>query len=275
VIASPTFLSLAQELAVASADIYEQRAKLGSIEFVTKDDDSPVTELDVELDRKLREIIRAHYPEDRIISEEGDNAAGSHSAENAIWWIDPIDGTKEFIKGGKDWIVQLARSIKGTLEESILISPGNNIFYYAKKNQGAWAAALPILPALTQFRSVKISKAPPTLPIAIGSASRADVRESTFLEAMKVNTLLQRSSLGLKAAAIAEGEAHLYPNFSGLSHLWDLAAPQLFLEEAGGLVIFQSGSAQYSGLGPTVISQSYVLANSMMRESVLQHWPDV
>lgn len=264
-------LEFVRAISQAGLDILAKRSAITTLEFVTKDDESPVTHLDEELDARLRLIVGEYFPQDEIISEEGKKSDPKTAKKKNIWWIDPIDGTKEFIKGGPEWVLQLAQSVEGVLTQAFLVYPAKNEVYYAARRQGTFVQAIDKLLSPTSEgwapQRLAVRQAPPEALIAIGSKSRSDAKEADFLSTLKVENFIQRSSLGLKAAAIAWGEADLYPNFSGLSHLWDLAAPQLVLEEAGGALV-RAQAPDYTGHAETRIADSYVLCNAELAEQI-------
>lgn len=136
----PALLSTAREAAAAAQDVithyYQQQF---DVDF--KDDDSPVTVADVESERAIREAISKVFPDHGFYGEELGRA---DSDSDYVWLIDPIDGTKSFVRGYPMFSTQIALMHKGELILGLSNAPMVNAQAYAMKGQGAWLNDEPI-----------------------------------------------------------------------------------------------------------------------------------
>lgn len=225
-----------------------------------KDDNSPLTLAD----RRSHEIIAAglfalkDWPLP-LLSEEGRNISyDERKSWDMFWLVDPLDGTKEFVKRNGEFTVNIALIQNGFPLIGVIYIPVKDIFYYAAEGLGAYRLELGIseVPVSTEGL-LKISS---RLPLAwnssdkpphlsrttvIGSRSHMSSETEQFINELKaeyeeVDFLAAGSSL--KFCLIAEGRADVYPRF-GPTMEWDTAAGQAIVEQAGGRVL-RAGSQE-------------------------------
>lgn len=195
----------------------------------TKTDDSPLTRAD----RASHEIIVAGLqqlaPAYPVLSEE---AAAlpypQRAAWETYWLVDPLDGTKEFIKRNGEFTVNIALIQAGCPVLGVVYVPVSGRLYYAAETLGAFRQDSPASPAQPiRVRPYSAGKA----RIA-GSRSHAGQTQVDFLACLG-ETELRSIGSSLKICLVAEGEADLYPRFGPTSE-WDTAAAQCVVEQAGG-----------------------------------------
>ncbi|MGH1338049.1 MAG: 3'(2'),5'-bisphosphate nucleotidase CysQ [Aureispira sp.] len=227
--------ALAHKAGAAILDIYENAS---AIEISKKDDDSPLTAAD----KASNEVICAgleqlplSYP---IISEEN-KAVAYETRKNYdyYWLVDPLDGTKEFIKRNGEFTVNIALIHQGQAVLGIVYAPVLDEMYYASKGQGAF---------LQKDNKTERLQAPSFRQTDNGLnvvCSRSHLNEETqkFVDALDAPNLVPKGS-SLKFLLLATGAAHLYPRIAPTME-WDTAAAQAVLEEAGGKIL-QYGSDQ-------------------------------
>jgi 3'(2'), 5'-bisphosphate nucleotidase len=194
-------------------------------------DQGPVTEVDLEVDAFLQSEISLAFPRDSVVSEEAALPPAAPSAR--VWYVDPIDGTEELIRGSGEWsiLIGLAQSRKPLL--GVVYRPATGELFHAVAGEGAYRRAHPAAPderiRVNEIRSPKEA-------VLLLSRSHPNPKVDRVARALGIRESLPMGSLGVKLATIAAGEADLYLNFSGKCHFWDLCAPEVVLREAGGVV---------------------------------------
>lgn len=130
---APWLVSAVRE--AGSIALQHFQARSYSVE--TKPDGSPVTTVDKELDRFLREHIQSACPTDGIITEEG-APVPARDDDASLWLVDPIDGTSHFVNGERDFAVLVARCRAGLSVEACLCFPGLDLLISARLTGGCW-----------------------------------------------------------------------------------------------------------------------------------------
>lgn len=226
--------TLSRAAAVAILDIY------GSDNFgVThKDDDSPLTAADMASHHLLCERLAQLDPRLPILSEE--NAEKIKSAERLTWdryWlIDPLDGTKEFVKRNDEFTVNIALIENGRPVLGIVHVPVTGMSYIGLARQGAESRD-----SNGKRQELHVSGAVTARPIRIvGSRSHAGGELEDFATRLGAHEFVAMGS-SLKFCLIAAGEADVYPRLKPTCE-WDTAAGQAVLEAAGGTVVKLDGT---------------------------------
>jgi len=195
-----------------------------------------VTAADGAVERMIVAALRADFPEDAFLGEEGGGAAGDR-----CWVIDPIDGTANFARGLPHWCVSIAFVADGRTEAGVIYDPNGDLLYSARRGAGAWRNAAPIRVSATTDHA--------RATVDIGYSRRTGIPDFTrilsrLLERGVNVTQSQSAALGL--ARVVDGrldgyaERHLYA--------WDALAGLLLVEEAGGRVsAFLEGDALTAG----------------------------
>lgn len=207
--------------------------KASDIEIVKKDDNSPLTIADREANAvicKGLEKLAIQYP---IISEE--NKAIPYAERKNYeycWMVDPLDGTKEFIKRNGEFTVNIALIHKGRPVMGVVYAPVLEELYWAIEGQGAFQHKAGGESKQLQVPSYGMQDE--GLNIV---ASRSHLNDATkaFLEQLNAPNIVSKGS-SLKFLLLATADAHLYPRVAPTME-WDTAAAQIVLEEAGGAVL--------------------------------------
>ena len=194
-----------------------------------KEDDSPLTLADLESQRIILEGLTRITPDIPILSEESAQAPWSERQRwRELWVVDPLDGTREFVKRNGEFTVNIALVVEHEPVLGVVAAPALGLLYWGAAGVGAFshhhgAAQWPIHVSL------------PEIPVrVVGSRSHASTATAGYLASLGPHVM---SGLGssLKFCRIAEGKADLYPRFGPTSE-WDTAAGQALLEAAGGHV---------------------------------------
>lgn len=193
-----------------------------------KADDSPVTEADYVAHHVIADGLAALTPAWPLLSEEGDAVDFEQRRQwQRYWLVDPLDGTREFIKGNGEFTVNIAliegqRPVLGMIQV-----PVTGECYFAAAGGGAWYQAVDGKPLAIGVRRWDGG----TLTIA-GSRSHRSPLFCAFLEHFDDYHVLSLGS-SLKSCYVAQGRADIYARFGPTSE-WDTAAAQCIVEEAGG-----------------------------------------
>jgi 3'(2'), 5'-bisphosphate nucleotidase len=190
-----------------------------------KDDKSPLTEADTKSNEIICDALDKLYPEIPMLSEENKEVTFKDRKDWEYYWcIDPIDGTKEFIKKNDEFTVNIALIHNDTPVLGVVYAPAINAMYTAKQNEGAFlnGVKLPLSKKQKEFTVV---------------ASKSHLSEETqkFIDDLKVKyPELSANSKGssLKLCMVAEGEADIYPRIAPTME-WDTAAAHAIVLEAG------------------------------------------
>jgi len=207
-----------------------------------KGDQSPVTEADRAAEDILVKALKSHVPEAVIVAEEM-AAAGimPDTLGEEFYLIDPLDGTKEFIKGGLDFTVNIGLIKNGAPVMGIVYAPAQNRLFTGIRGVGAFEENT----KTGEKKAIQTRAANNSAIDAVASKSHRDEATNAFLEKYVIRDLKSAGS-SLKFCLVAAGEADIYPRF-GPTMEWDTAAGQAVLEAAGGHNVHPDGTAyQYA-----------------------------
>lgn len=195
---------------------------------VHKDDNSPLTEADMAAHAIIDDGLEALTPEYPLLSEESAAIPFEDRARWEYYWlVDPLDGTREFIKRNGEFTVNIALIHEHRAILGVVYAPALTLCYYAAQGLGAFKqeANKPSVPIHVQsHRRDKL--------IVAGSRSHRGESLDRFLENLGNYELLSMGS-ALKSCLVAEGAADIYPRLGPTSE-WDTAAAHCIVEEAGG-----------------------------------------
>lgn len=208
------------------------------IEVEYKADDSPLTKADQEAD----DLICAQLAETNIpvLSEEGAKASYEERRKwTRCWIVDPLDGTKEFIKRNGEFTVNIALCENGEVVFGVVYAPAKQLLYYAAKETGAFRSLLSD-PVEKQNQRLPLFPLPAVFTV-VGSRSHSSPETEAYIKTLEQQhgqVDFAASGSSLKFCLLAEGRAHSYPRFAPTME-WDTAAGQAVLEIAGGKVVVQ------------------------------------
>ncbi len=195
-----------------------------------KEDKTPLTDADLAAHRTILEELKRLTPDIPILSEESESIPFAERSQwQRYWLIDPLDGTREFIKRNGEFTVNIALIENGHPIIGVIQVPVNGILYYAWRNGGAWKQ-------LPDHPPKKIHARVPSGEQLVVAGSRSHSNEviTQFLDKIGSHRIFPMGS-SLKSCLIAEGKADLYPRLGPTSE-WDTAAAQCIVEEAGGQI---------------------------------------
>tara|TARA_B100000749_G_C18450098_1_gene475990 strand:+ start:21922 stop:22758 length:837 start_codon:yes stop_codon:yes gene_type:complete len=243
----------------ANAHAMEWSQLSGANDPEIKDDGSPVTVVDKKLNQFLSDQIRSHFPNDGFVGEESDSHAVPIGLDR-VWYVDPLDGTKEFVKGTNEW-----STILGLCESNVPVlatvgHPTENFVYYAQKGKGAFRRNS--LTGKDEPLSTRSSFNPEDL-MMLGSQTKIDPSEPALMSELNIVQKMKHGSIGLKAAVIARGDADLYVNSHGWCSYWDLVASDLILQESGGQILdFDLNPLKYDPKLGVRVDRGFIMATN-------------
>ena len=215
-----------------------------------KEDRTPLTEADRLSNSVINEGLKKLFPKIPIISEENREIPYDIRRKYEYYWLlDPLDGTKEFLKQNGEFTVNLALIQQGKPVAGFISVPVKSWCYFAVKGRGAYKIEIGEKQDGSQgerqiqqvkqdnklqLRAAQFSIDDPGLTV-LASRSHFDSETRKFIESLNQPRLESRGS-SLKFMMLAEGLGHLYPRL-GRTMEWDTAAGQAILEEAGGQVV--------------------------------------
>jgi 3'(2'), 5'-bisphosphate nucleotidase len=236
---------------VARAGTAIMRIYDGDFAVQRKVDNSPLTLADLESQRIIIEALKHLTPDIPILSEE---SAQAPWAERQIWqelWVvDPLDGTREFVKRNGEFTVNIALVVDHEAVLGIVAAPAQGLLYWGAAGVGAFSRH-------RDAPQCRIHTCPPQTPLrVVGSRSHTSPETASYLARLGPHVMTGMGS-SLKFCLIAEGKADLYPRFGPTSE-WDTAAGQALLETAGGHVNRLGGHRLRYNCRETVINGDFV-----------------
>ncbi len=227
---------IARQAGQAILSVYDQK----DLGIETKQDSTPVTKADLKANAIIEDGLRQLPVDYPILSEESDKTPYEERRHwQRYWLVDPLDGTKEFIKRNGQFSVNIALIEKGYPLFGVVHIPVTNTTYWGGTELGAFRQKDDQPPVAIHPRAFD----PQREVVILGSRSFGNERAQNYLEQLRqVFPNLQSRKVGssLKSCQIAEGSADIYPRLGPTSE-WDTGAVQAVVEGAGGLLLNPEG----------------------------------
>ena len=217
-------VSIARDAGAAIMHIYDKE-----IDVAYKGDLSPLTEADLAAHHLIADRLKALTPSIPILSEEDVQTFNGANEAGYYWLVDPLDGTKEFIKRNGEFTVNIALIYLGQPVLGVVYAPAVDTLYSAARGLGAFKTLGP-----EEHRIHAVPHQPDTPWRVVGSRSHGGDELNAWLQGLGDHELIPMGS-SLKLCLVAEGQADIYPRL-GPTSLWDTAAAQCLVEEAGARV---------------------------------------
>ena len=226
-------LALAAAAAAEILAIYD-----GAFDVEHKADDSPLTAADLASHRRIVDGLHALTPDIPVLSEESaELTAAERRRWSRLWLVDPLDGTREFVKRNGEFTVNIALIEDGVATFGVIQAPVTGVLWWGDLVHGAYRRADGGEVALA-------ARTPAEAPLRVAaSRSHRDARTEAFMAKMAADRgALEAIGVGssLKFCRVAEGAIDVYPRFAPTSE-WDTAAGQVIVEAAGGVVLDPQG----------------------------------
>jgi 3'(2'), 5'-bisphosphate nucleotidase len=202
-----------------------------------KADSTPVTEADRAAERAIAAYLRQIAPDVPIVAEEACSLGSVPRVDGEFFLVDPLDGTKEFVKGGDDFTVNIALIRDRRPAIGVVLAPASGIIYAGVEGSGAWRGSL-VDGRVEQRQPIHVRAAGEALDI-VASKSHRTPETDAYCGRYRVRNLVAAGS-SLKFCTVAEGKADLYPRM-GTTMQWDTAAGDAVLRAAGGRTLTLDG----------------------------------
>lgn len=252
-------LKLAKEAARAAGkiilEIYHQ-----DYHVEMKSNETPVTKADLEANAVIVAMIHAHFPHDAILSEESSDNLDRLS-QKRCWIIDPLDGTKEFIKKNDEFAVNIALAYENQIVMGVVYAPVFNELYFATEGGGAFVETLDPLTGELLCKPTHVSQRQESLKV-LKSRSHENPRYAAILKTHE-DRILKTKNVGssYKGCLIAKGDYDIYYSF-GTTSVWDVAPLEVILTQSGGFMAQGDGSPFRYNVETTSNSLGFMMLNS-------------
>lgn len=236
----------------------------GDIELEHKQDNSPVTKADKTANTVITKYLtKTQIP---ILSEETDDDNEKRKNSNYLWVIDPIDGTKGFINQDGEFAIQIGLTYLGSPVMGLAYAPAKDKLYYALKGEGTILEENGISTKLQVTNKHSFDNAHIFM-----SKNHVTQEMIDFAKELGFREIGHCGGIGIKFGMIAEGHSDLDFKLGGYCSEWDLCAPQIILEEAGGFVYDTYGNELRYNTPHAKISNGYIATALTNKEEILQH----
>jgi len=241
-------IAIARTAADAILAIYESEFAIAQ-----KDDRSPLTAADLAAHHAIVDGLARLTPDVPVLSEESAHEVPTAERHGwpCLWVVDPLDGTREFIKRNGEFTVNIALVEHGVATFGVVLAPVTGVCWHGGPAIGACRRT-----ADGEERELRVRR-PAVAPLRVAaSRSHRDARTEAFLAAMGD---IEPTGLGssLKFCLVAEGGLDVYPRFGPTSE-WDTAAAQAVLEGAGGQVVDPTGRPFRYNQRDTILNGEFI-----------------
>jgi len=252
---------LAQRARQIILDVYATEFRVDD-----KGGNDPVTIADKRVNALLCEEIPKIAPGVPTVAEESaEEEYSGYTRASAAFFVDPLDGTREFVARNGEFVVMIGLAEEGRAIAGLILAPTTGLLWTGVVGHGAEEHA----PDGSR-RPLRLGPGPSSLAEArlVASRSRRSPELEAFLGRNPPRELQILGSAGLKGAAVARGQADLYLQFGGAGSLWDACAPDAIVRAAGGLYTHLRG-APVDYRGPLDIEDGVVVAAPDLHASTL------
>jgi histidinol-phosphatase len=247
-------LRFAHVLADAADDITMRRFRALDLSVQAKPDLTPVTDADLATEESLRGVLRRARPRDAMLGEEYGQTAGVSSR---CWVLDPIDGTKNYVRGVPVWATLIALMADDEVVVGVVSAPALGRRWWAGKDGGAWTGK-----SLTKASACRVSAVARLADASLSYSDLADWDDRLGAFVGLATSVWRSRAYGdfWSHVLVAEGAADI--SAEPVVNLWDLAALQIIVTEAGGTFTDLAGRPRPDG-------GSVLCTNGLLHDEVL------
>lgn len=233
-------LVLAQQLADVADSITAARFRARDLSVDRKPDRTPVTDADLAVEDAVREVLAEHRPDDVVAGEERGGDVGAGRA----WVLDPIDGTKNFLRGIPAWATLIALVDQGRPVLGVVSAPALGKRWWAAAGAGAWCRTGQAEPERISVSGVRDLSDSYVSTTHLGTWVQHHSRDAYL---RLVDACWENRAFGdfWQHCLVAEGVIDIA--VEPIVNPWDVAAAQVLVEEAGGTFTDLAGAARYDG----------------------------
>lgn len=251
----PWAIELAKRAGEAILEVYNT-----DFDVAEKEDQSPLTRADLAAHHVIVDGLSRHDAHTPVISEEGGLPEFSvRETWGSYWLIDPLDGTKEFVKRNGEFTVNIARIENHRPVFGVVHVPVQGITYLGSAGAGAWK-----LGPDGDATRIRVATETPDTARIVGSRSHQSDEVAQWLANIGEHDIIAMGS-SLKFCVVAEGEADVYPRL-GLTSEWDTGAAQAVVEAAGGAVVTLDGMPLAYNTKDDILNPHFMVIGSRGRD---------
>jgi 3'(2'), 5'-bisphosphate nucleotidase len=222
----PSIITVAEHAAREILEVYQTEFSVEN-----KDDNSPLTAADMASHEVIISGLTQLTPDIPILSEESATIPyKTRQTWQRYWLVDPLDGTREFVKRNGEFTVNIALIENHQTILGVVYVPATQLCFYARKGQGAYKQL-----AGQAAERIKTKGTTADSFTVAGSRSHGSEEQQKFFAALGNEVEVIAIGSSLKLCLVAEGKVDIYPRF-GLTSEWDTAAAHAIVSEAGGIV---------------------------------------
>jgi 3'(2'), 5'-bisphosphate nucleotidase len=244
----PHVVSLAREAGRAIMGVYSEPNP--AVEY--KQDKSPLTQADLASHHVILNGLAQLSPDWPILSEEASEVPFDlRKSWQYFWMVDPLDGTKEFLRRSGEFTVNIALINANNPILGVVYGPAIDVLYFAARGAGAWKASGEVVSQIKAARAVNGS-----VRMVVSRSHRSSEDKPSRSPGIMENWEVIAMGSSLKFCLIAEGSADVYTR-TGPTMEWDTAAAHLILQEAGGMVTDLDGNSLHYNK-PVLLNPSFL-----------------
>lgn len=242
-------LTIARHAGVRIVEVYRR----DECKVSYKADNSPVTTADLAAHAIILEELQELSPALPVLSEESDTVSFKERAKwPAFWLVDPLDGTREFLRRNGEFSVNIALIVDNKPIAGVIVAPVLDVAYFATRDGGAFKQSGDAEP-----EPIHVRTALPRVMVARSRSPTTGPRLQHFLNAIGEHDEIPMGA-ALKSCLVAEGAADIYARL-GPTGEWDTAAAQCIVEEAGGHIRDTNSRDLTYNMRETLINPSFLV----------------
>ncbi len=223
----------------------------------------PVTQADKQANSLIVQGLQQEFPQDLIVAEESPCPDGLTS-KGHIWFVDPLDGTKEFINKNGEFSVMIGLAIDGHATLGVVYRPDLDLLYSGIADRGAWLET----PDSRTTLNTSATTTPELLTLTV-SRSHRNPQLDTIKERLGIQQELPSGSVGLKIGHIATCRADVYIEPGPFTSAWDACGPEAILRGAGGQFTDIFGNSILYGHDTLKNTKGLVATNGPIHENII------
>jgi 3'(2'), 5'-bisphosphate nucleotidase len=254
-------LSIARQAGEIIMEVYG-----GPFDVDYKEKDDPVTRADREANALICAALSARYPGVPIVAEESEASSyEGYASAPAAWFVDPLDGTREFVKRNGEFAVMIGLAVAGRATLGVIVCPAMERSFVGAKGIGAFEEDYD-----GRRRTLRVSAAK-TLGEAelVVSRSHRTGNLDEIANRLGFRQVTHCGSAGVKSTRIASGESDVYAQPGRAGALWDACAPEALVTAAGGRVTDARGTVIDYASGALPNHHGFVATNGLLHAEVL------
>jgi 3'(2'), 5'-bisphosphate nucleotidase len=266
---TPAEISSAQAVVLAMADraasaVMNVYATDFAVKFKIEDD--PVTAADHEANAIICAALEEHFPGVPVVAEESDPAAyAKWHDERAVWFVDPLDGTRDFVEKNGQFAVMIGLAEEGKATLGVVVCPALRRRFVGAPGFGSFEVA-----ADGSRKKIHVTSTQnPADAEMVVSRSRPNADLDAAAVALKLRAKTKIGSAGLKGIKVACGEADIYAHLGRAGFRWDACAPEAIVVGAGGTVTDTVGNAIDYRAQDLANEQGMLMSNGKLHATVL------